>query len=69
MSRFFDPFILAVVILNCVFLALFDPTKPENEQKSYIYVGEIVFSIIYLLEMILKMTVLSLNSYFRYDKS
>ncbi len=67
MSRFFDPFILIVVILNCVFLALIDPTKPEKEQKSYIKIGDVVFSVIYALEMLLKMAVLNLNGYFRYE--
>ncbi len=67
MSQFFDPFILLIVILNCIFLALIDPTKPDDEQQTYIKIGEIVFSVIYIIEMLLKVPVLSLSGYFRYE--
>ncbi len=67
MSRFFDPFILLIVLLNCILLALIDPTKPDDEQKNYIKIGEIVFSVIYIIEMLLKVSILGVNGYFRYE--
>lgn len=31
-SRLFDRFILLVILVNCVFLALVDPTQPKGRQ-------------------------------------
>jgi hypothetical protein len=61
---FFDPFILTVIIINCVFLALYDPTKDVEDQARYIIVGDYVFLSIYVAEMLLKMGVLSAPAYF-----
>ena len=61
-----DSFILLVIIANAVFLALDDPTEPETNDQ---FIAELVFLIIFTLEMIIKVVALGFmlerNSYLR----
>ncbi len=51
MNAWFDRYILLVIMANCVFLAIDDPSK---EALNYQIVADYVFLVIYTLEMVLK---------------
>eukprot|EP01028_Stygiella_incarcerata_P002857 TRINITY_DN1544_c0_g1_i1.p1 TRINITY_DN1544_c0_g1~~TRINITY_DN1544_c0_g1_i1.p1 ORF type:complete len:1709 (-),score=377.65 TRINITY_DN1544_c0_g1_i1:1118-6244(-) len=54
-STTFERFIIACIIANCIMLAMYDPTAGEDEGRNRIAnQSEIVFVIIFTIEMILK---------------
>lgn len=54
--RHFDNIIMALILLNCVFLCLFDPLdKDENSSlNKMLEFASLLFGICFLIEMILK---------------
>ncbi|CAM9163005.1 unnamed protein product [Choristocarpus tenellus] len=63
-NPWFDRVIVATILVNCLFLALYDPTMSE-EQADYIVVGDYIFSAVFIIELILKWNALSVSTYFR----
>ena len=54
-SNVFQLVIVLAILGNCVFLALFRPLEPaDSEWNHMLYIGEIVFLAIFLLEALLK---------------
>jgi hypothetical protein len=51
LNPWFDRFILMVIIANCIFLALDDPGEEQNADQ---FIAELIFLIIFTIEMILK---------------
>jgi hypothetical protein len=62
----FDRFILICILANCIFLAIDDPTEEETADQA---IAELVFLIIFTIEMIVKVIALGFalekNSYLR----
>ena len=59
-SRYFENFILFVILVNCILLALDEksPTFEDSETYKVIDTAEYVFIVIFSIEMILKMIAL-----------
>jgi hypothetical protein len=55
-SKWFDKFILFVIILNCITLALDNPQDRGSELSSFIKLADYVFIVIFVVEMVLKIT-------------
>jgi len=53
-TAWFEYVILVVILINCVFLALENPTKNSDTTKDVIEITEVVFTVIYIIEMLLK---------------
>jgi len=49
----FERFILCVIITNCIFLSLYDPLKENDIRNRILEVSEIVFQVLFTLEMML----------------
>lgn len=64
-NPWFDRVIIAVIVTNCVFLALYDPTKDSNDQATFIVIGDYVFSAIFIGELLVKWLALSVPTYFK----
>ena len=66
MNPWFDRFILAVIVLNCIQLALDDPGEAQTELQ---FTGELIFLIIFTIEMFMRILAmgfaLEANSYLR----
>ena len=60
----FDYFILSVIVANCVMMAVDGPLEPEGTpKKALLSKLELIFNVIFTLELILKITGLGLLSY------
>ncbi|CAM9843940.1 unnamed protein product [Ectocarpus sp. 6 AP-2014] len=64
-NPWFDRVIVLTIIVNCYFLALYDPTRASNEQDGYIIVGDYMFSSIFIAELLAKWLALSIPTYFK----
>lgn len=64
-NPWFDRVIIGVILINCIFLGLYDPTKESNEQAQYIMIGDFVFSGIFIAELLAKWLALSMPTYFK----
>eukprot|EP00761_Pharyngomonas_kirbyi_P014924 gb/GECH01014955.1/.p1 GENE.gb/GECH01014955.1/~~gb/GECH01014955.1/.p1 ORF type:complete len:1446 (+),score=208.71 gb/GECH01014955.1/:1-4338(+) len=53
-TTMFDRLILFLILLNCVFLALYDPVNPDSQRNEIVHISEMVFAIIFLIEAIIK---------------
>ncbi|KNC46856.1 egg laying defective protein 19 [Thecamonas trahens ATCC 50062] len=54
-SPWFDRFILLAIVVNCVFLALWNPFDPPNSQRNVVLdIAEYVFTAIFTAELMLK---------------
>eukprot|EP00484_Ammonia_sp_Unknown_P007624 CAMPEP_0197073220 /NCGR_PEP_ID=MMETSP1384-20130603/210494_1 /TAXON_ID=29189 /ORGANISM="Ammonia sp." /LENGTH=1825 /DNA_ID=CAMNT_0042512053 /DNA_START=142 /DNA_END=5619 /DNA_ORIENTATION=+ len=53
-KSWFEFVILVVIIINCVFLALDNPTNDNATLDEVIFITEVVFTVIYVIEIILK---------------
>lgn len=64
----FDRTILFLIVLNCVTLAMGDPTEDNSVVRNQISeISGLVFTILFTIEMFIKMTALGIfgyNSYF-----
>ena len=57
--RYFDNIILLVIILNCVTLAMADPSlKDVSEIQKMLHISEVAFLIIFTIELLVKVTAL-----------
>jgi len=64
--KWFDRCILLMIILNCVFLALYDPRLKEDEGINAICaIADMGFTIIFTLEMSVKWTAIGIGPYYR----
>jgi len=63
-SKLFERTILALILFNCIFLAMSsnEPNFEESDRGKLIEVSEIVFTVFFVLEMVLK--VIGLGFYF-----
>ena len=70
-NAWFDRVVLAVIMLNCVFLALDEPgLDSESQLASTLRGADVFFTVFFVLEMVIKMIALGVNfnqdhSYFR----
>lgn len=64
-NPWFDRTIIAVITVNCVILALNDPTKGAEDQSHFMDVVDILFSGIFIAELLLKWLALSISAYFK----
>ncbi|CAM9215633.1 unnamed protein product, partial [Hapterophycus canaliculatus] len=64
-NPWFDRVIIATIIVNCFFLALNDPTKYSHEQDGYLIVGDYIFSAIFIAEVLIQWSALSVPTYFK----
>ena len=53
-SRALDSFLMAVIILNCITMAISDPKKADDQQDAWIIGINWFFDVIYCSEVILK---------------
>eukprot|EP00485_Elphidium_margaritaceum_P010070 CAMPEP_0202692280 /NCGR_PEP_ID=MMETSP1385-20130828/6693_1 /ASSEMBLY_ACC=CAM_ASM_000861 /TAXON_ID=933848 /ORGANISM="Elphidium margaritaceum" /LENGTH=1814 /DNA_ID=CAMNT_0049347777 /DNA_START=122 /DNA_END=5566 /DNA_ORIENTATION=+ len=53
-TAWFETVILVVIVINCVFLALDNPKNEDETLEIVIFVTEVVFTIIYCLEIAIK---------------
>ena len=58
MNRWFDYFILLIIVLNCIALAI--DTKPDSKLEAFINYTDYFFLSIFSLEMILKIIAMGL---------
>ena len=58
-----DQIFLVVIILNCVLLALSDPTKTSSARSQIIDIGDSCCTAVYVFEMIFKITCFGLKQY------
>lgn len=64
-SQLFQPLITALIIMNSVFLALYDPTKPFNSTRNlWIEYTEIFFQAAFTIEAVLLILHLGCYGYF-----
>mmetsp|Transcript_12403 Transcript_12403/g.1856 ORF Transcript_12403/g.1856 Transcript_12403/m.1856 type:complete len:100 (+) Transcript_12403:113-412(+) len=65
LNPWFDRFILLVILANCITMAMSDP----NETVEWIEIAELVYLVIFTIEMILKVIAMGFvtkaNSYLR----
>jgi len=61
-NKRFNNFILATILVNCFFLAMQDPTGTKTIPGE-VYANA-VFTVVFFVEMVLKMTALSVHGYF-----
>lgn len=64
-NPWFDRVMIVVILTNCVFLALYDPTKESDAQEGYIKIGDMVFSGIFIAEILVKWLALGIPAYFK----
>ena len=56
-NAWFDRFIMLVIFVNCIFLAAYNPLEAEDSiNNQVLFVSEIVFTIIFSVEMAIKVT-------------
>ena len=64
----FDRLVLATILINCITLAIKDPTASSTSARNRIALeSELVFTILFSIEMLIKMTAVGVfgkNSYF-----
>eukprot|EP01084_Bolivina_argentea_P006659 12632_1 len=53
-TSWFETVILIVILINCVFLALDNPTNEDETLQDVILITEYCFTVIYIIEMLLK---------------
>ena len=66
-AKWFDTLIIGLIAVNCVFLAMEDPTKAEHEkghfQAEVLPAVEITFAVIFTIELILRCVAHGVPSY------
>jgi len=62
-SRYYDPFMMSVVVTNCVFLAITDPKLSDDEQPQYVQMLSWAFNIAYVLDVALQLQAFGLVRY------
>ena len=55
-SKALDNAILLLILMNCIFLALFDPTQPDSTRNQVSYWAEVFFTTAFTLEMTVRIT-------------
>eukprot|EP00754_Rhynchopus_humris_P005362 Rhum_TRINITY_DN12680_c1_g1::Rhum_TRINITY_DN12680_c1_g1_i1::g.53660::m.53660 len=55
-SKALDNAILLLILMNCIFLALFDPTQPDSTRNKVSYWAEVFFTTAFTLEMMVRIT-------------
>jgi len=61
----FNHFILVLILLNCVFLALAEPDKDDDEGRNLICgYADMLFTVLFTFEMVIKWTANGLSKYF-----
>ena len=64
MAKFFTPIVVFLILINTVFLSLEFHNMPESLKESLEY-GNTAFTVIFAVEMILKIVGLSFKVYIR----
>lgn len=56
--RYFDPFILICILISSILLGVEDQVNPNNPRNDVLFNFDIIFTVIFTLEMLIKMTAL-----------
>lgn len=65
-SPLFEWAIGLVIITNCIFLSLYRPLEPDDSPRNnMLNVSDIVFTIIFTIEMLIKMVAFGIRGYWR----